>query len=113
MHTTKITNKFLPNGGGDGSRDPHRAVVNLAVPQGYHVVGIAHAQPPRGARAGPREVVDGTEHVAGLEAEQRLRGDGRVVVDRHARVVAVAVHVPEQPAGELAGQGRLWRPGRV
>src|SRR5690348_18359339 len=113
LHTTRITNKSLPNGRGDGSREPHRAVVNLAVPQGYHVVGIAHAQPPRGARAGPREVVDGPEHVAGLEVEQRLRGDGRVVVDRYARVVAAAVHVPEQPAGELADQVGLERPGRV
>src|SRR5947208_14934975 len=113
MRTARITSKFLPNGRGDGSREPHRAVVYLAVPQGYHVVGIAHAQPPRGARAGPREVVDGAEHVASLEVEQRLRGDGRVVVDRHARVVAAAVHVPEQPAGEIAHQVRLERPGRV
>ena len=76
-------------------------------------MGVAHAQPPRDPRAGPRELIDGPEHVAGLEVEQGLRGDGRVVVDWHARVVAAGVHVPEQPAGELAHQVRLQRPGCV
>ena len=74
---------------------------------------VAHAQPPRGPRAGPRELIDGPEHVTGLEIEQGLRGDGRIVVDRHARVVAAGVHIPEQPAGELADQVCLECPGRV
>ena len=76
-------------------------------------MGVAHAQPPRGPRAGPRELIDGPEHVAGLEVEQGLRGDGRVVVDRHARVVAAGVHVAEEAAGELADQVGLERPGCV
>ena len=47
-HRTTERAGFLP-----GSREPHRAVIDLAVPQGHHVVGIAHAQPPRDPRRRP------------------------------------------------------------
>ena len=83
------------------------------MPQGEHVAEITHAEPPGGPRAGPRQLIDGAEHVSRREVEQRLLGDARIFVDRDAHAVATGIHVREQPADVLAHQVRLQRPRRV
>src|SRR5205814_8173894 len=76
-------------------------------------VRVAHAELPRLPGTGFREVVDGAQHVPRLEVQQRPLGDGRIVVDRYARVVPVRVQVPQQPYDVPAHEVGLERPGRV
>src|SRR4051812_37124590 len=85
-----------PRAAAPARREPHGAVVDGAEAQSHDVVGVAHAQLPRRPGTGLREVLHGAQHVPGLEVEQRTRGDRRVVVDRHALVVTVAVEIPQQ-----------------
>jgi hypothetical protein len=37
------------------------------------MVGVTHAEPPQSPGAGPRELIDETEHVTGRELHQGLR----------------------------------------
>src|ERR1700760_3406995 len=89
---------------GSATGELQRAVAESAVPQRHHVVEVAHAEPPRGPGAGFGKLVHRAQDGARREVEQRPLGHPRVVVLRYDHVVAVPVHVAEQPADELADQ---------
>src|SRR5699024_5831482 len=79
------------------SGEAQRPVVDPAVSQRQEILQIVHAQPPRSARARPRELVDRALDVSGIKLDQWLFRDTRVVVDGYTLLVPRSVHVPQHP----------------
>ena len=77
-------------------------VVERAQPQRQDVEHIVLVQAPRRLRSLPRELVDRAHDVARGEVDERLLGDRRIAVARHAVAVSVGAHVVEQAAHVLA-----------
>jgi ABC-type transporter Mla subunit MlaD len=91
----------------------HHAVVDLAEAQRDDVERVVLVQPPRPLRALLRHFRDRALHIAGGEIQRRQFGDRRIDIVRHALLVAVPVHVIDQPADIFAGEVAFQRPGRV
>src|SRR3954454_13598796 len=95
------------------SRILHYPVVDLAVAQRDDVERVILIEPPRPLRALLGQFSDRALDVAGREIQRRQFRDVGIDVMRHALLVAVAVHVIDQPADIFAGEIAFQRPRRV
>src|ERR1700761_3104058 len=92
------------------TREGHRPVLQRAVAQRPQIDGVVLAELPGLLRALLGQVGDSAEDVAGAEIQDRLLRHARVGAVRHADVVAVRVHVIQEPTGEFGDQIRLLGP---
>ncbi len=90
--------------------EPQAVVGDRSVAQHLDISPEVHHHLPRTTVALTRQLVDGALDVAGVEVQQRPGGHVRIAEFRVAGVVAMGVHVGQQPAEVLAQRADLQRP---